>query len=69
MTESVHVICEACGKEQARKNDILCSDCSYYYGILRDLLDEHPELAANSLDRIKELFEWRMKKIQPIRSP
>jgi hypothetical protein len=32
--------------------------------ILRDLLDEHPELAANELDRLKELFQWWEKKIQ-----
>jgi ABC-type nitrate/sulfonate/bicarbonate transport system substrate-binding protein len=58
------MICEACGKAEARKDDILCSDCSYYYGVLRDLLEEHPELVAESLDRIKEVFEWRMKKIR-----
>jgi hypothetical protein len=60
------LVCEACDKAPARKDDILCSDCAYYYGILRELLDEHPELAAESLDRLKEIFEWRMKKIQPI---
>jgi hypothetical protein len=60
------MVCEACGKAQPRKDDILCSDCAYYYGILRDLLDQHPELGAESLDRIKEIFKWRTKKIQPV---
>jgi hypothetical protein len=57
-------MCEACGRSPARQNDILCSDCAHYYTILRELLDEHPELAANELDRLKELFQWREKKIQ-----
>jgi hypothetical protein len=57
------LVCEACGKREARKGDILCSECNYYYLILRDLLDEHPELAVNELDRLKELFQWREKKI------
>lgn len=58
------LVCEACGKREARKDDILCNDCAHYYMILRDLLDEHPELAANELDRLKELFQWWEKKIQ-----
>ena len=58
------MLCEACGKTEARKDDILCSDCAYYYKILRDLTDEHPELAVDSLDRIKQIFEWRTKKIE-----
>jgi len=56
--------CEACGKSQARNGDILCSDCAHYYAILRDLTNEHPELAANELDRLKEIFQWREKQIQ-----
>jgi hypothetical protein len=66
MPSKPNMTCEACGKSPARTDDILCPDCTYYYGILRDLLDEHPELAAESLDRLKEIFEWRTKKIQPL---
>ena len=58
------MVCEACGKAEARKDDILCNDCACYYKILRDLTDEYPELAINSLDRIKQIFERRTKKIQ-----
>jgi hypothetical protein len=58
------MVCEACGKAQARYGDILCSDCAYYYSILRELIDEHPELAVNEIDRLKELFQWREKKTQ-----
>jgi hypothetical protein len=58
------MVCEACGKAQARPGDILCTDCAYYYSILRDLIDEHPELAVNELDRLKDIFQWREKKIQ-----
>jgi len=43
---------------------MLCNDCAHYYMILRELLDEHPEVAVNELDRLKELFQWREKKIQ-----
>lgn len=64
MSPMPSLVCEACGKAEARKDDILCSDCVYYYKILRDLTDEHSELAVDSLDRIKQIFEWRTKKIQ-----
>jgi hypothetical protein len=57
-------ICEACGKAQARNDYILCSDCARYYTILSELIDEYPQLAADELDRLKELFQWREKKME-----
>ncbi len=58
--------CEACGKGPAKLDDILCVDCSRAYGLLRDLLDEVPHLEMEDLDRIKDIFEWRMKKLQTV---
>ena len=55
-------MCEACGKSPAKGDDILCAECNHYYMILLDLLAEDPE----SLDRLKEICEWRMKKIQAV---
>jgi hypothetical protein len=58
------MLCEACGKSQARYGDILCSDCAHYYAILRELMSQHPDLAVNELDRLKEIFQWREKEDQ-----
>jgi len=58
------LVCEACAKSQARNGDILCSDCAYYYAILSELMNQHPELAANELDRLKEVFQWWEKENQ-----
>ena len=52
--------CEACGRAPAKKEDILCDDCDYHYTILLELAGEHPELGIN---RLKEIYEWRMKKV------
>lgn len=55
-------MCEACGRFPAKRDDILCAECDHYYTILLDLLGEHPE----AFDRLKQVFEWRMKRLQTI---
>jgi len=57
-------ICEACGEAQAKRDDILCLDCSRAYGILVDLLTDHPGLGGKDLRRIVEMYEWYAKKKQ-----
>jgi hypothetical protein len=58
----VGLTCEVCRKAPASRDDILCLECSRMYTILLDLLSAHPELAAEDLERLKELFDWRMQK-------
>jgi len=55
-------LCEACGKSSAKKNDVLCVDCAYYYTVLLDLLGED----RDAFDKLKQIFAWRMKKLQTI---
>ena len=50
--------CEVCGKEPALPNDILCRECADYYTILLDLIQKDPD----SVQRLKEVYEWRKKK-------
>ena len=56
--------CEACGKAPAKRDDILCLDCSRAYSILKELLGEYPDLAIEDLGRIKEIYEWYVKKTE-----
>ena len=55
-------LCEACGKNEARDGDILCPDCSRAFTIVLELLHDHPWLAIDDVERIRGVFEWRMKK-------
>jgi len=55
--------CEVCGKAQARRDDILCGECSRAYMILLKVLYDYPELAVGDLERVGEVFQWRMRKI------
>jgi hypothetical protein len=61
-------ICEVCRKAPAKRDDSLCHDCAYYYNILYDLLDEHPDLSVETFDRLKEIYYWRAKKIHRVNS-
>jgi hypothetical protein len=54
---------EVCGKAEARRDDILYTDCAYNK-VLREFTEEYPELAVDSLDRIKQICDWRTKKMQ-----
>jgi hypothetical protein len=59
-------ICEVCGKAPVKLDDILCLECSRAYSMLHELLDYFPNLEKEDLTRIKDIFEWRTKKIQTI---
>jgi len=58
--------CEVCAKPLDRVGDLLCGDCSHAFTVMLELLHTHPEIAANDIERIKEVFEWRLKKIRPM---
>jgi len=64
---AIGVACEVCAKVPARREDILCGDCSRAFVILLELLHDHPELGEQDLDRLRQVFDWRMKKTQPLR--
>jgi hypothetical protein len=53
---------EACGKIEARDGDILYPDCSQAFTIVLRLLHDHAGLAIDDVERIRGVFEWRMKK-------
>lgn len=54
--------CEVCKVASARKEDLLCPECSRAFMLMLELLHSHPELALEDLTRVKEVFEWRMGK-------
>jgi hypothetical protein len=55
-------VCEVCAKAVARRGDLLCNDCSRAFTIMLELIYGHPEVDVEDLDRIKQVFEWRMRK-------
>ena len=55
-------VCEVCAKAVARRGDLLCNECSRAFTIMLELIHGHPEVDVEDLDRIKEVFEWRMRK-------
>lgn len=59
-------MCEVCQKAPAKEHDIMCPDCAHSFGVLRELLRDHPELARDDFERLRQLFDWRMKKILAI---
>jgi len=62
-------VCEVCAKAVARRGDLLCNECSRAFTIMLELIHGHPEVDVEDLDRIKGVFEWRMRKkgLQPSR--
>lgn len=44
------------------RGDLLCNDCSRAFTIMLGLIHGHPEVDVEDLDRIKQVFEWRMRK-------
>jgi len=60
----VGTLCEACEKAPAKKDDILCVDCSRAYGILLELLLEHPDIQWEDVARISEIYQWRTRKTE-----
>jgi hypothetical protein len=66
--------CEVCGRVLAESDRLLCVDCARAFTFVLELLREsapliqsrmeaHPELTADDLDRIREVFKWRSGKI------
>lgn len=55
-------VCEVCGKSLAGREDLLCGDCSRAFTLMLELLHGHPEVDLEDIDRIKQVFEWRMRK-------
>jgi len=59
---SAGAVCEVCAKSVPRRDDLLCSDCSRAFTLMLELLHGHPEVDVEDLDRIRDLFQWRMRK-------
>jgi len=68
--EQTKAACEVCAKPLVETDYLLCYDCSRAFTIVLDLLrestplvqewlDAHPELTAEDLNRIKQVFTWR----------
>ena len=61
-TPPTEAVCEACAKAVARRDDLLCGDCSRAFTLMLELLHDHPDVDVVDIDRIKEVYEWRMRK-------
>jgi hypothetical protein len=72
--EQTKTACEVCAKPLVETDYLLCSDCSRAFTIVLDLLresaplvqgwlDAHPELTAEDLNRIKQVFTWRSNRM------
>jgi len=59
---SAETLCEVCAKSTARKGDLLCGECSRAFTLMLDLLSRHAEVDATDLDRMREVFQWRIEK-------
>lgn len=66
--------CEVCTKPLAETDYLLCADCSRAFTIVLKLLREssptmqssletRPELTADDLNRVKEVFKWQSARI------
>jgi hypothetical protein len=55
--------CEVCKGMPAEADDLLCENCSRAFTLMLELLASYPELSAEDLNRIKDVFEWRMNRI------
>jgi hypothetical protein len=61
-TPPTEAVCEVCAKSVARRDDLLCDDCSRAFTLMLELLHGHPDVDVADVDRIKEVYEWRMRK-------
>lgn len=61
-TPPTEAVCEVCAKAVARRDDLLCGDCSRAFTLMLELLHGHPDIDVADVDRIKEVYEWRMRK-------
>jgi hypothetical protein len=55
-------ICEVCAAATARRDEMLCPECSYAFTLMLELLHGHPDVDIKDLERIRRVFEWRMRK-------
>lgn len=55
-------ICEVCVAATARRDEMLCPECSYAFTLMLELLHGHPDVDIKDLERIRRVFEWRMRK-------
>jgi hypothetical protein len=56
------VVCEVCAAAAARRDELLCAECSYAFTLMLELLHGHPDVDIKDLERIRRVFEWRMRK-------
>ena len=61
-------ICEVCAASTAKRDDLLCPECSYAFTLMLELLHGHPDVDVKDLELIKRVFEWRMKKLGRVAS-
>jgi len=54
--------CEVCATAMTRRDDLLCPECSYAFTLMLELLHGHPDVDIKDLERIRRVFEWRMRK-------
>ena len=54
--------CEVCMSTLLGKDDILCTDCSRAFTLVLELLRSHPDLDMHHLLRIRDVFQWRLKR-------
>jgi hypothetical protein len=56
--------CAVCANALERNEDLLCGDCSRAFTLMLELMRYHPEIDAKDLARIKDVFEWRTKRLE-----
>jgi hypothetical protein len=56
--------CQICQQTPAKRDDVLCSDCAYLYQIVAELFERYPDLKKEDFDSMKEIYEWRTKKLK-----
>ena len=63
LTSVEGAICEVCAAATARRDDLLCPECSYAFTLMLELLHGHPDVDVKDLELIRRVFEWRMRKL------
>ena len=63
LTSVEDAICEVCATATARRDDLLCPECSYAFTLMLELLHGHPDVDVKDLELIRRVFEWRMRKL------
>jgi hypothetical protein len=55
--------CAVCANALERNEDLLCGDCSRAFTLMLELMRGHPEVNAEDLARMKDVFEWRTNRL------